>query len=219
MVASIILSTFPKAIFEWIKSILNGNYKSPGDAVIGLIKLVFWVFIFIIICQQLFHVHETWVHEKSKQDMADDMLNVEDCKKYQGSSEGLRDDCKKAELILKTWPITRAIRKVVHDWDTCLTMSCSTMFFKIINQWELKILLIFLTLGSVWYIFQGVKGVSRYAYDQIDYRKQIHLDNYQYQHQQQQQHPQTQGGMWMQPTGKDMTYGGGYNVPDLYKNK
>jgi hypothetical protein len=108
---------------------------------IVLMKVVVISLVSVIILQQLVDLNTSWAQkiqerenkiQRWKHDCGDPIKPPID--------PDIIEICNQLKIVINASPFTRALSKVIHSWNSCITMPCSEVLSRMATHLELKLL-------------------------------------------------------------------------------
>lgn len=122
------------------------KHKSGWDIINTFISSVVFLTFFIIICQQFVILNTTWQHTTDEyHDALKEYKSICDLTK-ENNNKNLLSECKELTNKINTYPIIRAIYRVINGWHSCITMPCTQLLSNIANNFEYKIIIIIIAI-------------------------------------------------------------------------
>jgi hypothetical protein len=136
---------------------------------------VFILFVVIIISQQVFLVNTTWNEKIQERESKLKQWNYDcgDVSKPPMNSD-IIEICNHLRIIVNSSPFIRALSKVVHGWNSCLTMPCSQLVQSILSQTELKILFVFIAIAIIHHIYRICSYTKKKTFKLRDFLQTQH---------------------------------------------
>ena len=142
------------------------------NMIITIFNTTILFIILMISIQQFKIIYITWNEQiKIYNDSYSDYQRI--CSNLTTQNEEFIDACKKLQLIINTDPFIRAIKKVIYNWNSCLTLSCTDLFYSIITNYEYNILFIITISALIYYIYIFIQYLYQTMLEKFFYyRKQ-----------------------------------------------
>lgn len=148
--------------------------ETLGDMVKRLLRGIVFACLIVVLSQQLMFFWDLYKQKEQERLSAHSFHIEENCEFYRGPSQLRRDECARNNIILNTWPLTRALTHLVRSWNSCLYMPCGEAVRHIASHLEYKIAFILFSLGVASYIanfFTCFKRKSIEFGDKMRYKK------------------------------------------------
>jgi len=153
--------------------------KSLGEIFRSFLHALLVGCLLIIVSQQVSNLNDAYAQKTEEYARALKLYDEEACAYYKGSSQARLKECSELNIIINSWPLSRAVSHVVKGWNTCLYMPCQELVRNIADQLQYKIAFILIALALSSYLFNFfscTKKKSKEFYDK--YRlKQTMKDN------------------------------------------
>lgn len=148
--------------------------ETLSDMVKRLLRGIVFACVLVVLSQQLMLFWDLYKQKEQERLSAWSFHVEESCADYRGPSQLRRDECARNNIILNTWPLTRAVTHLVRSWNSCLYMPCGDLVRQIATHLEYKIAFILFSLGVASYVanfFACFKRKSIEYSDKLRYKK------------------------------------------------
>lgn len=148
--------------------------ESMTEMIKRFLRGIVFACLLVVLSQQMMFFWDLYKQKEQERLSAQSFHIEENCDFYRGPSQLRRDECARNNIVLNTWPLTRALTQLVRSWNTCLYMPCGDLARNIASHLEYKIAFILFSLGLVSYIanfFTCFKRKSVEYGDKIRFKK------------------------------------------------
>lgn len=167
---------FPLLWFKTIISVLSMKKEDilSWEFIVHIIKIIILCLVFTLISQELVVLNNTWIEKTNEYNDKVIEYNQHKCENMKTTNTLIQDECTRLRIIISQSPFTRAIKKVVYNWNYCITMPCNELVYKVTNSYEYKILFIIVSFGVIYYLYKLFKRMKqRYIIIQDSIREKI----------------------------------------------
>jgi hypothetical protein len=124
--------------------------KSTGDICIGALRGFLYSMLFALMVQQIFLLTEYHGEKQEEYRRAVQLYTDEACATYKGSSQARLEECSRANIIIHSSPLVRALTKLTTSWTPWSTLIKN---FTEQLQWKIMVLLVVMALATYVYSF------------------------------------------------------------------
>ena len=124
----------PLAGFLW--NLLPRRGQTTSEVLQCALHSFFWACVLVLVASQATHALDTYHHARQEYSDALYVYNKEQCQNYPGPMEAKMRECSRLNMLIQTWPLSRALIRVTQDWRAglhhALVAVAENMYYKVI---------------------------------------------------------------------------------------
>ena len=124
----------PLMAFLW--NLLPRRGQNTAEVLQYALHSFFWACVLMLVASQATHALDVYHHTRQEYSDAQYVYNKDQCATYTGPMQAKMRECSRLNMLLQTWPASRALIRVMHDWRLGLYQAVVTvgenMYYKLV---------------------------------------------------------------------------------------
>lgn len=115
----------PLVGFLW--NLLPRRGQSTSEVLQCALHSFFWACVLVLVASQATHALDTYHHARQEYSDALYVYSKEQCANYPGPMQPKLRECSRLNMLIQTWPMSRALIRVTQDWRLGLQQAVAAL--------------------------------------------------------------------------------------------